>query len=165
MAYRWTKEDVAQLAGKIAGGQSLIDVSKRGTSISPKSMKSNNEGHFILSVPPFPKPRMTARDKWKGRPVVLRYNGWKDALRIELAKLGINDLPAAYIHFTFHVSMPDSWSAKKRNEQDGKPHLCRPDIDNYLKAILDCIWVNDSHIWDIRGTKIWGREGKIEIKM
>lgn len=46
----------------------------------------------------------------------------------------------------------------------GKPHTKKPDIDNLCKALLDALYKDDSKIWDLRVTKIWGYEGQIEIK-
>lgn len=44
-----------------------------------------------------------------------------------------------------------------------QPHKGRPDIDNLIKSLLDSIFDNDAHVWDIRGTKIWGKKGGVEI--
>lgn len=37
------------------------------------------------------------------------------------------------------------------------PHLCKPDRDNLEKALLDGVFGEDSHVWDGRATKLWGR--------
>ena len=47
---------------------------------------------------------------------------------------------------------------------DGSKHEDKPDLDNLLKALGDALYDNDSCIWDVRITKIWGYEGKIVIK-
>ena len=62
------------------------------------------------------------------------------------------------------MPMPASWSAKKRAEMDGQPHTVRGDIDNICKALLDSVFENDAHIWEIHASKIWGFTGAIEIE-
>jgi Holliday junction resolvase RusA-like endonuclease len=60
--------------------------------------------------------------------------------------------------------MPKSWSKKKRNELNGKPHTQRPDLDNLIKAFKDALCEDDSHVhtyYNMR--KIWGEDGKIII--
>ena len=111
---------------------------------------------------PIPKPRMSNRDKWlkPPRPAVKRY--WDFCLQCKLEKV---ILPCYGAHVTFILPMPESWSKKKREEMDGKPHMQRPDWDNLGKAISDAIYQDDSGIYDIHVTKIWGREGKIIISL
>ena len=110
-------------------------------------------------ITPVPKPRMTRRDRWSKRPVVLRYFAFKDEVRLNKVKI-----QAENTHVIFHVPMPESWSKKKKNEMSGKSHKQRPDIDNYLKALLDAVFDDDSHISDIRATKVWAENGFITIK-
>lgn len=57
--------------------------------------------------------------------------------------------------------MPASWSARKKNLYDGKPHQVKPDIDNYLKAFMDALCEDDSYVYDVRATKEWACEGSI----
>ncbi len=112
----------------------------------------------IYPIIPNTKPRMTQSDKWKKRPCVLRYFEFKDKVRDHKV-----ELPECH-HITFVVPMPESWSKKKKIVMNGKPHQQRPDVDNFLKAIFDAVFEEDSHIWDCRATKMWGREGQIIIK-
>lgn len=65
---------------------------------------------------------------------------------------------------TFVLPMPKSWSHKKRIQMDGKPHMQRPDLSNMLKALEDAIYQEDSVIYTIHISKIWGSEGKIIIE-
>ncbi len=110
-------------------------------------------------VIPFAKPRMTQRDKWKHRPIVDAYMAFKDECRLH--KVTINPCGD---HITFVVPMPKAWSKTRQLVSDGIAHQQRPDVDNYFKAILDAIFGDDSHVWDCRITKVWGREGKIIIQ-
>lgn len=77
----------------------------------------------------------------------------------------IQSLPEAF-KVTFYVEMPASWSEKKKMRFDGKPHQSRPDIDNFLKAIMDAIVKEDGFIHTVDVRKRWARlgKGKIEIE-
>lgn len=108
---------------------------------------------------PCPKPRMTRSDKWNRRAPVLRYRAFCDEVRLYKVQL-----PAAGAHVVFVIPMPSSWSAKKRQAMNGKPHQQKPDKDNLEKALLDALFDDDSHIWDSRVSKIWGEEGAIVIQ-
>jgi len=98
---------------------------------------------------PHSKPRMTQRDKWKGRPVVLSYFAFRDAVRALNVELPIP------CKVTFYVPMPSSWSAKKRLAMLGEPHQSKPDIDNFLKGLLDAVFEDDSAVWSIWAEKRW----------
>lgn len=116
------------------------------------------ESARVYNITAIGKPRATQRDKWNPSPAVKRYRAWKDTVRslnIQLNESGD--------HITFILPMPRSWSVKKRNEMDGKPHRQKPDLDNMHKAILDAIFTEDSHVWDARTTKVWGHVGRIVI--
>jgi hypothetical protein len=110
-------------------------------------------------ISPIGKPRMTQRDKWKGRDCVLRYLAFKDECRLHKVSVNLSD-----DHITFIVPMPASWSEKKKNNMDGMPHQLKPDADNMLKAVWDAVLPEDCKVWDCRITKRWGRVGKIIIK-
>ena len=113
-----------------------------------------------LLIEPVPKPRMTRRDKWSERPCVVRYYQFKDELNL----LWGNREIFQPCHLIFHLPMPDSWSKKKKAEMLGRPHQQKPDIDNLIKAFFDCLLVEDSHIYDVRGTKYWSDAGSIEVR-
>lgn len=119
---------------------------------------------FTIHTEPVAAPRMTKRDKWlkPRRPCVQRYFDYRDVLR-----KGIGDLPVVpdELHAVFHFSMPESWSKKRRQEMEGKPHRQKPDGDNCLKAIQDAMFLEDGGVW--RGTfeKRWAVHGRVEIRM
>ena len=114
----------------------------------------------ILEIPisPVAKPRMTRRDRWKQRPVVQRYFAYKDQVRL----MRVN-LPQADAWCVFVIPIPKSWSKKKRARHLGAEHQQVPDVDNYIKGLLDAVYDDDSCVFDIRGTKIWGDTGCIVI--
>ena len=113
----------------------------------------------VYRIDPVAKPRMTQSDKWKKRPATTKYWAFKD----KVEELGIT-LSSSGSHVTFHVPVPKSWSKKKQKEFIGQPHIQRPDVDNYVKSLMDAIYEDESHIWDIRITKVWSRVGMITIE-
>lgn len=114
---------------------------------------------FDFHGPPVGKPRMTQRDVWKKRPIVLRYHVFKDALRAAAGEMPPG--PDAVI-VTAHVPMPPSWSKKKQAELAGKPCRQKPDWDNIGKAVCDTLFEEDACIWCGATVKYWcpaGQEG------
>jgi len=110
-------------------------------------------------ITPVAKPRMTQRDKWAKRPIVEQYFKFKDIIKSYKVHL-----PEMYAHVIFVLPMPKSWSDKKKSEMCYQPHQQRPDVDNLFKALADAIYIDDSHIADVRISKEWGYEGAIIIK-
>jgi Holliday junction resolvase RusA-like endonuclease len=119
---------------------------------------------LVISFPvdPIGKPRMTSSDKWKKRPATDRYWEMKDRLKL-IAKGKNFVIPESGFHIIAYLPMPDSWSKKKKEEMDGKPHKAKPDGDNICKAIFDSLCEEDSYIWDFRMTKYWAYKGRIDI--
>lgn len=120
-------------------------------------------GSKFYPIKPTTAPRMTQSDKWKTgarkRPCVRRYHAFRDEVR--LRKVAV---PLHSARITFHMPMPKSWSKKKRELMRHSGHQQAPDVDNLCKALLDAVYPDgDSHVWDIRLTKIWNDEGGIEV--
>jgi len=105
-----------------------------------------------------------------------KYMAWKDDIRIlwnaELIKLGIK--PDEFVFdeiksITFVVTIPMSPTLskakiKEREERIDMPHQMKPDIDNMLKAFMDALMKEDSHVHTIgKMTKIWGVHGHIKV--
>jgi Holliday junction resolvase RusA-like endonuclease len=119
---------------------------------------------FEFNINPVSKPRMVRSDKWKTRTITDSYWAFKDELKLNANKQGLSTLPEAIMGITFIVPMPESWSKTKKTTHEGKPHRQRPDLDNFLKGLQDCLCKEDSHIWYIGNLrKVWGTEGKIII--
>jgi Holliday junction resolvase RusA-like endonuclease len=114
-----------------------------------------------IDIVPVPKPRMTNSDRWKRRTVVSRYYAFKDEL-ITLCSLKNFKLGDKY-KVEFFLPMPKSWSEKQRKEIFGKPHKNKPDLDNLLKALNDCLLDEDEGVHWIEASKIWWDKGKIII--
>lgn len=114
-----------------------------------------------IKLDPVPKPRMTAADKWKHRPIVDKYFAFKDAIN-GICNLGNFKLGDKY-KVEFLIAMPKSWTPGKKNTHHGQPHQQKPDLDNLLKALNDCLKDEDKAIWNIEASKVWWDEGRILI--
>ncbi len=114
-----------------------------------------------IGVTPVPKPRMTQRDKWAKRKCVAEYYTYKDEIKKHLKP---EDFPVSGAHVTFFLPMPKSWSKKKKDRHYLKPHQKRPDVDNLAKGLLDALYSEDAHIYDIRVSKYWAHKGLITIE-
>lgn len=101
---------------------------------------------------------MTQRDKWKGRPCVLRYFAFKDECRLHKVVV-----PECNGHIIFIIKMPKTLPKKKKAKLINRPHQQKPDKDNFYKALLDAVYGEDCVVWDNRITKIWGDVGRIII--
>lgn len=101
-------------------------------------------------VEPMGKVRMSQRDKWAKRPVVVRYRAYHDRLR----ELGVTLEPGDGVHF--YIQVPQSWSMKKKHEHDLRPHQQKPDLDNLLGGLLDAVLPEDKTFWSFgRTSKRW----------
>lgn len=114
---------------------------------------------FLLD--PVPKPRMSRSDIWKKRPIVNRYFAFKDKLVLEAKKKKFKLGDKYYVEFL--IAMPKSWTESKKRSFHGLPHRQKPDLDNLIKALNDCLIAEDSVVWSIEASKIWWDEGKILI--
>lgn len=112
-----------------------------------------------LKIDPVAKPRMTRSDVWKHRPIVDRYYAFKDHLKM-LCNLQHFELGDKF-RVEFYIRMPDSWSKSKREGMLNKPHQQKPDLDNLVKSVNDCLVINDEVIYYIEASKVWWEEGKI----
>lgn len=113
---------------------------------------------MLYDIAPLSKPRMVRSDKWKKRKCVLEYWAFRD--EVKLKKL---HLPES-CRVTFLIPMPLSWSLKKKSLMNNAPHQTKPDIDNLLKGLMDAVFEDDAHIWDIRATKLWASKPGIKIE-
>jgi len=130
-----------------------------------------NAGHIFLHphirlatihTRPMGKPRMTRRDRWAKRPVVQKWNSYKDVVRLSVPPGFQFPLSDFWVIFTFKP--PKSWLISDAIESYGSPHQVVPDKDNLEKGIIDIFLPkNDSKVFDGRVTKVWGPHDKIEI--
>jgi len=122
--------------------------------------KMSNE--ITIDINPVPKPRMVRSDSWKKRPIVLKYWAFKKelVLKANKAKLKLGE----ELNIIFYLPMPDSWSKKKKELMNDKPHQQTPDLDNLTKSAQDCLCEQDNFIWKLNCEKRWGYKGKIIFK-
>lgn len=89
----------------------------------------------------------------------MRYRAFADELRLKVGSY----TPGQHVIVVFTMPMSKSWSDKKKELMNGKPHKQRPDIDNLSKAFLDALCEDDSHVYWLEAVKLWGYEGEIDI--
>ncbi len=129
---------------------------------------------------------MTQKDKWAQRPCVVRYRDWCDNVRGILLEQGIilpdafevDDLswtayflPPVKTHTGFRHSKKTgkqvrTYRTLKKSEREamiGELHRVVPDRDNIDKAILDCLYKQDSGIAAGTIRKAYSWEPRLEI--
>ena len=114
-----------------------------------------------FNIKPCPKPRMTRADRWKKRPIVLKYWDFCNELNRQANRL--NYIPGDKVSLIFFIPMAKSWSKKKREQMLGKPHKAKPDIDNLAKAFLDALLTEDSYVYSLTAEKYWSNEPSISV--
>lgn len=84
-----------------------------------------------------------------------KYQDYKDYLKYYLTLLNLNkfeDKPL-YLNIVFNIQIPNSLSKKKKLELNGTYVIKKPDIDNYLKSVMDAmnsiVYKDDSQISSI----------------
>lgn len=132
----------------------------------PERQNLTKEFSFVIDINPMGAVRQSSSDKWKKRPVVVRYHEFRDKLRAEVVRQ-YGSLPPVpdYIRSVFHIEMPEYWSQKRKQRMAGQPHKDRPDRDNCEKAILDALFEEDSASWCGFQKKYWAEKGRIELLM
>jgi Holliday junction resolvase RusA-like endonuclease len=65
---------------------------------------------------------------------------------------------------TFWIEMPKYWPEARKAKQDGQPHRQKPDLDNCVKALLDAMHSDDSHVAELHAVKRWSRRAGIEVE-
>lgn len=96
---------------------------------------------------------MVRSDAWRKRPRVTQYWAFKDELVLQAAQNGFKISDAYEIEFIFE-SEEHLW---------GKPHKKKPDLDNLVKAVQDCLWKSDQSIYATISTKTFGKSNQIKI--
>lgn len=98
-----------------------------------------------------PRPRITRFGAYYPK----KYQDYKDYLKYYLTSLNLNkfeDKPL-YLNIVFNIQIPNSLSKKKKLELNGTYVIKKPDIDNYLKSVMDAmnsiVYKDDSQIASI----------------
>ena len=115
-----------------------------------------------INVTPMPAPRQNRSDRWKKRPVVLRYRAYSDELR--KAWLAADFVLGEAIYMEFHFPMAKSWSKKKKEKMLGAKMQQKPDADNVVKGIQDSLLPEDCRVWHIEAKKFWAETGFIILE-
>lgn len=130
----------------------------------------NSRCYYIFDVVPVGAVRMTKRDtiftnpnhpdpKKRQREAVARYFEFQNTVWQQYRdfKLALPD----HFEIVFCVPMPSSWSDKKKTKFNRMPCKSRPDVDNYLKAFMDTIKIEDGSVWKCPVQKIYAYKGSI----
>ena len=114
--------------------------------IQPEYQIDYSRKFYLFDVIPMGAVRMTQSDKWKTNPnhldpkkrqreAVTKYFDFKNKIReqAEFMKFKLTGV----LEIVFLVPMPFTWSEKKKVRHNKKPVETRPDIDKYVKALMD----------------------------
>lgn len=118
---------------------------------------------YNIDIKPVGAVRQSRSEKWKPRPCTLRYRAYRDELRLKTPKKVLKALEEGDTHLLFRIETPASWSNKKKQEHIGQPHKQKPDVDNLCKGFFDALLEDDSHIFDVRISKIWSKSNGITV--
>jgi Holliday junction resolvase RusA-like endonuclease len=143
--------------GQFEPGKSFKDFAKKELE---KLRQEKQTGDVVIDIIPMGKPRMTIGDRWKKRPATTKYWEYKAELVKQCEEKGykVGDVFSA----TFVIPMPESWSKKKKLQMNGAYHQQKPDLDNIIKGVKDCLCKDDSFVHTYTNCrKIWGEEGSI----
>jgi Holliday junction resolvase RusA-like endonuclease len=117
---------------------------------------------FVFKGDPVAKPRMTKADAWKKRKCVLDYWDFKDDIKKQAEE---QDFKLCEMYrVTFFIGIPKSRKTGKKKVVDGQPHKQRPDTDNMVKALNDCLLDEDSGVWYTVSIKRWSDNPRIEVE-
>ena len=109
------------------------------------------------------KPRMTRRDKWPPpRKCVAKYWKFKDELVACAEKEGF--ILGLKVYMEIHLVMPKSWSKKKKIDMVGECHMSKPDLDNMIKSVGDCLKKDDQTIHEIIAKKFLSEESILVLR-
>mgnify|MGYP001379916131 FL=1 len=115
---------------------------------------------MMLHIPfrpcPCPRPKVTHYGTFYGK----NYTAFKQVVNEWLDKQKIEKLEGALeAEMVFGIPMPDSWSKKKKEANLLRPHIVKPDVDNFIKSVFDILneraFDDDSQIARLRASKIW----------
>lgn len=118
------------------------------------------KNYFDIPINPVGAPRQTQRDKWKKRPVVLKYHAYRDVVRL-FANQNKYTLQGS-LEIEFHIEVPKSKSEKQKQSMYKTPHDQKPDIDNLVKAFMDCFG-EDKTLHQLKAKKLWSQKGFIRV--
>lgn len=167
---RWTTGDYkkfrsGQLDKQIVRAKEIEKIAKRIQREVKKEKKKQRPDNFSLNIKPAftikVKPigavRLVHSDKWRKRPVAVKYFQYKEELKWK----ALNYVVKNELYLLFLLPIPESWTKKKKNELVYTKHQQRPDTDNLVKAVKDALMKEDSTVYLECAFKFWGPHGKI----
>lgn len=117
---------------------------------------------FIIPGDPVAAPRMTQRDKWLGRPCVVKYFNWRNRSKQICGQLPLTETIES-VSIRAFFSPPASTSKKKRTTMYGTLHRVKPDASNVLKAVEDALFDDDQKLARVSISKHWAIAECVEI--
>ena len=120
---------------------------------------------LTIACTPVAKPRMTQRDKWKQRECVMRYREWCDRVRAVVGDHLPLAVDIAELNWVAYFKPAASWSKKRQRAAIGQIHRQTPDRDNIDKAVLDCLFKDDSGIGVGKIEKRWDWNARLEVEI
>lgn len=132
------------------------------------AISSTGDLQIMVACRPIGKPRMTQRDTWKKRPCVVRYRDWCDRVRAIVKSNIPKTDDILELNWVACFRPTKSWLKKNKltlAEAAGMIHRQTPDRDNIDKAVLDCLFNQDSGIGCGTIEKYWGIEDHIVIEI
>jgi len=130
---------------------------------------SNKSWRFVLEIDPIPAPRPRARAIiTRGRPIATVYNPseykkWlADAQEQLIQQLGPDHPITGPVAVNLVVTV--------QKPKTSKLPFPKPDIDNFVKAVLDAmtdaqVWEDDTQVGQLTARKQWGAIGEITIEV
>lgn len=130
---------------------------------------------FVVQGAPVPKarPRITRQGRAYTPKRTQEYEERVKTSYIEkYGHIAVSEMQPLAVEMRFYVPIPKSWSKKKHKMAvvgKIKP-TTRPDIDNYIKAILDSLnngiaYVDDSCVCDINASKRYSEKPRTVISI
>ena len=127
---------------------------------------------FTVPVPPVAKarPRVTMRGGF-ARAYTPKKTAQFEHIVADCCPLHQPISTPCHLSVTFHLPIPKSWSkAKQKAAQDGELlPVTRPDIDNYIKAVMDALngvaYEDDSQVVTLTAAKLYSADPRVEIQI
>ena len=132
----------------------IIKVHVPGKPIAKKRPRFARRGNFVTTY--------NEQETEEGKFILLARQQIK-----EIAPVGA----PVTLHCVFYFPIPKSTSKTKIREiENGRyAHVKKPDADNCLKFVKDCLngvaWHDDSQVWTVTAAKVYGHEPATFLKI
>lgn len=123
-------------------------------SVTEDYLKSFGMKKYLERVAKKSKNPGTPMNYYNRKKRIQRYWDYKRKLK-ELADEQRFVMPFMGGWIRFFISMPVSWTKKKKMEKLFTLHRSKPDADNLCKALFDGLMLEDKEIADYRVSKLW----------